>query len=36
MAKADLLDLAAANGIKADEYTSGTVLKDMLIDKLVK
>jgi hypothetical protein len=36
MAKADLLDLAAANGIEADEYTSGTVLKEMLIDKLVK
>lgn len=36
MAKADLLDLAAANGIEADEYTSGTVLKEILIDKLVK
>lgn len=36
MAKADLLGLAAAHGIVADEYTSGTVLKDMLIEKLVR
>lgn len=36
MPKADLIDLAKANGMEVDEYMNGNTLKDMLISKLVK
>lgn len=36
MAKADLIDLAIANGMTVDESMSGDTLKEMLVEKLVK